>query len=67
MVREVHEEAVREVTASVLPIWLDTFKALLSVDPLTDVNAKYWDGVALKREVIKVSGTSSASACLAVP
>ena len=54
MVREVHKDAVKEVTASILPIWLDTFKALLNVDPLSDVNGQYWDGVALKREVIKV-------------
>ena len=54
MVREVHKQPVKEVTASVLPIWLDAFKALLNVDPMSDVNAKYWDGIALKREIIKV-------------
>lgn len=54
MVREVHKQSVKEVTASVLPIWLDAFKALLALDPLNDVNAKYWDGIALKREIIKV-------------
>ena len=57
MVREVHKDAVKEVTASVLPIWLDTFKAILSVDPLSDVNGQYWDGLALKREVIKARTT----------
>ena len=57
MVREVHPDAVKEVTASVLPIWLDTFKVLLSVDPLSDVNGQYWDGLALKREVIKARRT----------
>ena len=54
MVREVHKDAVKEIAASVIPIWLDTFKALINVDPLSDINSQHWDGVALKREIIKV-------------
>ncbi|KAJ3527044.1 hypothetical protein NM688_g8180 [Phlebia brevispora] len=57
MVREVHKQPVKEVTAAVLPIWMDTFKALLGVDPLSDVKVQYWDGIALKREIIKTLDT----------
>ncbi|KAJ3506346.1 hypothetical protein NLJ89_g6919 [Agrocybe chaxingu] len=46
MVKDQHPQAVKEATASVLPVWLEAFKVLLNIDPLQDVaNASGWDGL----------------------
>ena len=48
-------EAVKEATATVLPVWLDAFKTLLNADPRSDVeNTPNWDGLAIRIQVFKV-------------
>lgn len=45
MVKEEHPESVKEASGSVLPVWLDAFKVLLSMDPKSDiVDTSNWDG-----------------------
>ena len=54
MVKDQHPQAVKEATASVLPVWLDAFRVLLSIDPLQDISGAHWDGLSIKIEVFKV-------------
>jgi importin-9 len=56
MVKDQHPQAVKEATASVLPIWLEAFKVLLDLDPRVDVrDGQAWDGLTVRREIYKVS------------
>ncbi|KAJ8502564.1 hypothetical protein ONZ45_g11647 [Pleurotus djamor] len=45
MVKEQHPQAIREATASVLPVWLEAFKVLLNIDPPQDFSAPTWDSL----------------------
>ncbi|KAL7284955.1 hypothetical protein ACG7TL_000044 [Trametes sanguinea] len=55
MVKDQYPDAVKEATATVLPVWLDAFKTLLNVDPRSDVeNTPNWDGLAIRIQVFKV-------------
>jgi hypothetical protein len=55
MVKDQHPLAVKEATASVVPVWLEAFKVLLSIDPHQDVaNVGNWDGLAIKIQIFKV-------------
>lgn len=55
MVKDQYPDAVKEATGTVLPVWLDAFQTLLSVDPRSDVeNTPNWDGLAIRIEVYKV-------------
>jgi hypothetical protein len=56
MVKEQHPQAVKEATASVLVVWLEAFKVLLELDPRQDVReGQAWEGLAIRREIFKVS------------
>ncbi len=56
MVKDQHPTSVKEATTSILPVWLDAFKVLLSIDPKQDVeNTPDWDGLAIRIQVYKVS------------
>lgn len=55
MVKDQHPQAVKEATASVLPVWLEAFKVLLNIDPQQDVrNTDNWDGLTIRIQVFKV-------------
>jgi hypothetical protein len=55
MVKDQHPQAVKEAIATILPVWLEAFKVLLSLDPLKDVsNQDNWDGLAVRIQVFKV-------------
>lgn len=55
MVKDQYPDAVKEATATVLPVWLDAFKTLLNVNPYADVeNTANWDGLAVRIQVYKV-------------
>ena len=61
MVKDQYPDAVKEATSSVLPVWLDAFKTLLSVNPLQDVeNTPNWDGLAIRIQIFKVRAASAA-------
>ncbi|KAG1779599.1 armadillo-type protein [Suillus placidus] len=54
MVKDQHPQAVKEATATILPVWLEAFKVLLNLDPLMDVsNQDNWDGLAVRIQVFK--------------
>ncbi|KAG2094819.1 armadillo-type protein [Suillus cothurnatus] len=54
MVKDQHPQAVKEATATILPVWLEAFKVLLNLDPLKDVsNQDNWDGLAVRIQVFK--------------
>ncbi|CAL1694900.1 unnamed protein product [Somion occarium] len=54
MVKDQHPQAVKEATASILPVWLDAFIVLLNIDPRRDVeNTPNWDGLSIRMEVFK--------------
>jgi hypothetical protein len=56
MVKEQHPQAVKEATATVLPVWLEAFKVLLEIDPSNDVReGQNWDGLIVRREIFRVS------------
>jgi hypothetical protein len=56
MVKGQHPQAVKEAIATILPIWLEAFKVLLSTDPQADIaNAQNWDALAVRIQVFKVS------------
>ena len=58
MVKEQHPQAVKEATASVLPIWVEAFKVLLDLDPRGDVaEGRSWDALTVRREVYRVSNS----------
>lgn len=55
MVKDQHPQAVKEAIASVLPVWLEAFKVLLTIDPLEDVaNTPNWDGLTIRIQLFKV-------------
>lgn len=55
MVKDAHPEPVKEAASSVLPVWLDAFRVLLSIDAKGDVeNVPNWDALAVRIQVIKV-------------
>ncbi|TFY66382.1 hypothetical protein EVG20_g4698, partial [Dentipellis fragilis] len=53
MVKDLHPQAVKEASASVLPVWLDAFKVLLDLDPRQDVSGASWDGLAIRIQVFR--------------
>ncbi|OJT08019.1 Importin-9 [Trametes pubescens] len=62
MVKDQYPDAVKEATATVLPVWLDAFKTLLNVDPRSDVeNTPNWDGLAVRIQVFKTLDTMQTS------
>ncbi|KAI0721417.1 ARM repeat-containing protein [Cerioporus squamosus] len=62
MVKDQYPDAVKEATATVLPVWLDAFKTLLNVDPRSDVeNAPNWDGLAIRIQIFKTLDTIQTS------
>ncbi|RDX47886.1 ARM repeat-containing protein [Lentinus brumalis] len=62
MVKDQYPDAVKEATATVLPVWLDAFKTLLNVDPRSDVdNTPNWDGLAIRIQVFKTLDTIQTS------
>jgi hypothetical protein len=64
MVKEMHPEAIKEATSSVLPVWLDAFKFLLNMDPREDVAApQNWDRLAIRIQIYRVSGSSGPDGC----
>lgn len=55
MVKDQHPQSVKEAVGGVLPVWLEAFKVLLNIDPMSDVsNAKSWDGLAVRIQIFKV-------------
>lgn len=55
MVKDQHPQAVKEAIGTVLPIWLEAFKVLLNINPISDVsNGKNWDGLAVRIQIFKV-------------
>jgi len=65
MVKDQHPQAVKEAIASVLPVWLDAFKVLLTIDPLQDVaNTPNWDGLTVRIQLFKVTLNQSLAAWL---
>ncbi|KAA1471630.1 ARM repeat-containing protein [Dentipellis sp. KUC8613] len=57
MVKDLHPQAVKEASASVLPVWLDAFKVLLDLDPRQDVSGPSWDGLAIRIQVFRTLDT----------
>ncbi|KAJ7292991.1 armadillo-type protein [Mycena rebaudengoi] len=58
MVKGQHPQAVKEAIATILPIWLEAFKVLLSTDPQADIaNAQNWDALAVRIQVFKTLDT----------
>lgn len=56
MVKDQHPQAVKEATASVLPVWIEAFKVLLSMDPRQDVqDSASWDNLAIRIQIFKVT------------
>lgn len=63
MVKEMHPQAIKEATASVLPVWLEAFKVLLNIDPREDVSSpEKWDGLAIRIQVFRVSDVDRSEA-----
>ena len=64
MVKDQHPQAVKEATASVLPVWLEAFKVLLNIDPLQDVaDPSNWDGLTVRIQIFKVNLYSNQNPC----
>ncbi|KAF7307222.1 ARM repeat-containing protein [Mycena indigotica] len=62
MVKGQHPQAVKEAIASILPIWLEAFKVLLSANVQQDiVNRPDWDGLAVRIQVFKALDTINTS------
>lgn len=56
MVKEMHPQAIKEATASVLSVWLEAFKVLVNIDPRQDISSPdKWDGLAIRIQVFRVS------------
>lgn len=56
MVKEQHPQSVKEASASVLPVWLEAFRTLLSIDPVAEVmGAQSWDALIIRLEIFRVS------------
>jgi hypothetical protein len=68
MVKDQHPQAVKEAIASVLPVWLEAFKMLLSVDPQGDVGTSTnWDGLSVRIQIFKVLSCVFLATCLLTP
>ncbi|KAJ7597774.1 ARM repeat-containing protein [Mycena floridula] len=62
MVKDLHSQSVKEATATVLPIWLEAFKVLLSYDVQEDVGrTDNWDALAVRIQVFKALDTINTS------
>jgi hypothetical protein len=59
MVKGQHPLAAKEATDSVLPVWLEAFKVLLSISVEQDVSGNNWDGIAVRIQIFKVFSCSS--------
>ncbi|KAJ7610789.1 armadillo-type protein [Roridomyces roridus] len=58
MVKGQHPQSVKEAIATILPVWLEAFKVLLSTDPQADIaNAQDWDTLAIRIQVFKTLDT----------
>ncbi|KAJ7040268.1 ARM repeat-containing protein [Mycena alexandri] len=58
MVKGQHPQAVKDAIATILPIWLEAFKVLLSTDPQTDLaKAQDWDALSVRIQVFKTLDT----------
>ncbi|KAJ7204351.1 ARM repeat-containing protein [Mycena pura] len=58
MVKGQHPQAVKEAIATILPIWLEAFKVLLSTDPHVDIaNRQDWDALAVRIQIFKTLDT----------
>ncbi|KDQ62857.1 hypothetical protein JAAARDRAFT_146629 [Jaapia argillacea MUCL 33604] len=57
MVKDQHPQAVKEATASVLPVWLEAFKVLLNIDPQQDVSNGNWDGLSIRIQIFRTLDT----------
>ncbi|KAH7886300.1 ARM repeat-containing protein [Phlebopus sp. FC_14] len=54
MVKDQHPQAVKEATENILPVWLETFKAILSLNPVDDISRQgNWDGLSVRIQVFK--------------
>ncbi|KAH7915756.1 armadillo-type protein [Hygrophoropsis aurantiaca] len=54
MVKDQHPQAVKEATATILPVWLEAFKVLLNLDPQQDVSrTDNWDPLAVRIQIFK--------------
>jgi importin-9 len=54
MVRKEHPDAVSEAVSTVLPQWLATFHAILSIPPSTDVaDPNNWDAIAIRIQIFR--------------
>ncbi|KIP03840.1 hypothetical protein PHLGIDRAFT_31632 [Phlebiopsis gigantea 11061_1 CR5-6] len=54
MVKDAHPEPVKEAASTVLPVWLEAFRVLLSMDPKKDIeNVGNWDGLAIRIQMVK--------------
>ena len=45
---------MKEATAQLLPVWLEAFKVLLSLDPAQDIVNSNWDGLTVRMQIFKV-------------
>ena len=55
MVKEQHPQAVKEATATILPVWIDAFKVILNMSPQHEVQERpSWDGLVIRIEIFKV-------------
>ena len=55
MIKDEHPAAVKEASGTVLPEWIQAFKALLQIDPINDVaNEDNWDGLSIRVQIYKV-------------
>ncbi|PFH48408.1 hypothetical protein AMATHDRAFT_65585 [Amanita thiersii Skay4041] len=62
MVKDQHPQAVKEATASVLPVWLDAFKVLLNLDIEQELQrSDNWDGLTVRIQVFKTLDTMHTS------
>ncbi|KAF7303143.1 ARM repeat-containing protein [Mycena kentingensis (nom. inval.)] len=62
MVKGQHPQAVKEAIASILPIWLEAFKVLLSTDAQAEIaNRSDWDVLAVRIQVFKALDTINTS------
>jgi hypothetical protein len=63
MVKDAHPEPVKEAASTVLPVWLDAFRVLLTLDPKKDVENSTWDGLAIRIQIVKVRLTYQKICC----
>jgi importin-9 len=66
MVKDQHPQAVKEATASVLPVWLEAFKVLLNMEPRQDVQGTNWDNIAVRIQIFKALDTIHTSFARAI-